>query len=81
MQILDIRGSTIVHRMDEKAGRHYLDPSWLPQSKYIFLGEAGRDHRGAVQRGGQGRNPVSSKCRRVGGSLGGMVGHSPAYHS
>ena len=47
----------------------------LPQPLFrkIFLGEAGRDHRGAVQRSGPGRNPVSSKCWRVGGSPGRLV--------
>ena len=48
---------------------------------HSFLGEAGRDHRGAVQRSGPGRNPVSSKCWGVGRSPGRMVGHWNADHS
>ena len=42
----------------------------------ICSGEAGRDHRGAVQRSGQGWDTVPPTCWGVGGSPGGMVNHS-----
>ena len=64
---------------------YFSVPSWLPYPFftkwmfYIFLGEAGRDHRGAVQRSGERGNPVPPKCWGVGGGPGGMVGHLNAY--